>query len=258
LVGFPFSPFSLDWPTFLGTTWECWGVTWSLAVEEQFYWLWPATLRFLLSVRQGKFLLPAITGLIFSALALRAGLRWNGVDPGFLYMFTLTRMDSLFMGALAVVISGIPEVQRAIGLLARFRLPEVILIGWASLLQSIHYSTAFLSYGGSTLIAFFFGVFLLCMVFQERKTFLLLMLESHAARWLGKRSYAIYLYHVPVLVGLDLFRVKHNVFSLILITTLRFVMPVVLAALSYRYIEMPFLRKKSLLHWRQQSAPETA
>jgi len=229
------------------------GVTWSLAVEEQFYWLWPVILRYLLKLRSGTLLLPTIFLFIFLAAGLRAWLKWHGADPQFVYMFTATRIDSLFVGALAVVVSTHVNVRTTMGWLSRFRAPELILVAWALLLYWINSSSTFLSYGGSTAIALVFAVFLLCITQQGHKTWLVLVLESGCARWLGKRSYGIYLYHVPVVTVLELYRVPHSPINLALITALRFAIPIVLAALSYRYIEMPFLRWKSKLHGEQNA-----
>jgi len=152
-----------------------------------------------------------------------------------------------------VVVSTHANVRTTMGWLSRFRAPGLILVAWALLLYWINSSSTFRSYGGSTAIALVFAVFLLCITQQGHKTWLVLVLESGCARWLGKRSYGIYLYHVPVVTVLELYRVPHSPINLALITALRFAIPIVLAALSYRYIEMPFLRWKSKLHGEQNA-----
>src|SRR5207248_3020732 len=86
------------------------GVSWSLAIEEQFYLLFP-----LLFVFRRMLLLP----VLIAAAAVSIGLRTIG-DTAFDYYFTLCRLDGLAMGAL---------VALALPHLARFRVVMAIIVG---------------------------------------------------------------------------------------------------------------------------------
>jgi peptidoglycan/LPS O-acetylase OafA/YrhL len=75
---------------------------WSLAVEEQFYLLWPLVVALL----DRRRLVALCIGMIVAALALRIG--WHIIDPGkqareALYVLTPARMDGLAMGALLAI-----------------------------------------------------------------------------------------------------------------------------------------------------------
>jgi peptidoglycan/LPS O-acetylase OafA/YrhL len=76
-----------------------WGVSlphfWSLAVEEQFYLLWPFVVR-CASPRQ---IIAVCAAVVLAAVASRVALLWHGIDPMQIYTFTVTRMDALAVGA---------------------------------------------------------------------------------------------------------------------------------------------------------------
>lgn len=71
---------------------------WSLAVEEQFYLLWPLAV---LAARTPARVAWMSLGVVLVALACRAGMVAHGVDKEFIYSATISRMDALAMGAIA-------------------------------------------------------------------------------------------------------------------------------------------------------------
>jgi peptidoglycan/LPS O-acetylase OafA/YrhL len=70
------------------------------------------------------------------------------------------------------------------------------------------------------------------------------LLSSRILRWIGRRSYGIYLYHLPIFLALGILIREHSPVNYLLVTTLRFAATIVLAAVSYRFIERPVLRYK--------------
>lgn len=83
---------------------------WSLAVEEQFYLIWPLVVWRTPAARVVQICL----ALIVAALAIRVGLRLGGVNPRAVYMFTVCRMDALAAGAAVAAWIRLPAAARRI------------------------------------------------------------------------------------------------------------------------------------------------
>lgn len=71
--------------------------------------------------------------------------------------------------------------------------------------------------------------------------------------WIGRRSYGIYVYHVPIFVALEAFRVKGSLVNLVLVTLARLLLTLAVAEASYRLIEQPLLRLKRFFYPAQRS-----
>jgi len=70
------------------------------------------------------------------------------------------------------------------------------------------------------------------------------LLSNNILRWIGRRSYGIYLYHFPIFLALGVLTKEHSPVNYLLVTALRFAATIVVAEVSYRFIERPVLRYK--------------
>jgi peptidoglycan/LPS O-acetylase OafA/YrhL len=213
---------------------------WSLAVEEQFYLLWPLLLVFLLGGLKNK-----RSGLIFiTAILVILSSIWMAVlfdpqaDPLRVYYGTDTRAAGFLVGALLAMIWS--PSQPAAG--PRKRLQEFV--GWSGLLALIilynklnEFQT--LLYRGGILVTALSSA-LLIVGASSPSSLLSKLLETPLLRWIGSRSYSIYLWHWPVLMltrpGFDL------QFPELLIQGGQIALTFGLAELSYRWIESPVRR----------------
>jgi peptidoglycan/LPS O-acetylase OafA/YrhL len=75
------------------------GVTWSLAIEEQFYFVWPFVVRFCSLPKLGWI----AAAVISVSPLLRYALIRIGASPQFIYVATFTRLDALAIGALIAI-----------------------------------------------------------------------------------------------------------------------------------------------------------
>ncbi|HMS14392.1 MAG TPA: acyltransferase [Microthrixaceae bacterium] len=198
---------------------------WSLAIEEQFYLVWPLVLVGLLRwVRSAPVRLGAVLVLGAASVAAMAF-----IDPADAYTRTDARAFELLAGAaVALVGRDLP---------ARWRTPAVVvsagvltsLCFTAGPLDSWMYPWGFLAAAGAAA----FGVASLVAPpgWAER-------LFAHPVLvGIGRRSYGIYLWHIPVLNVLSVGRVP---LPGPLIWSLRAVVLAALVELSYRFVESPF------------------
>ena len=225
------------------------GHLWSLAVEEQFYLLWPL-LIFALRPKQMAY---ACGALIVLAIGLRVAALWQGVNPRAIYTLTPFRMDSLAAGSLLAIAVRDPA---GLAFLSRWARPA-FLIGIAGTIASLvvardanpfHWPVQ--SFGYTSLAVWSTALIFLALVappsapiarfFQQRPLLLL-----------GRYSYGIYIIHAFVmfaavrLIGpLPLIHGYGWPASLLLMVCL---MTISIAAgtLSWHYYEEPFLRLKS-------------
>jgi peptidoglycan/LPS O-acetylase OafA/YrhL len=171
------------------------GPFWSLAVEEQFYLVWP-TLVLLFTRRRLAVLCGAI---IIGAPLFRLWLQAHHAAPIASYALTPARLDSLAVGALLAIV------------LADHRLAHVgsrIFIGLgvmaAAMTVAVFHAHGLWTYGGweegpgYTVIAIAWGGLVAAGATAARGTIAARVLGGRWLRALGKYSYAMYVFHVPI------------------------------------------------------------
>lgn len=212
---------------------------WSLAVEEQFYVLWPLILlACLTSRRRSAVLLVPIGGICLSTL-LMAVLFHPGQDPSRVYYGSDTHAASMLVGAVLGVIvlrrrtAGRPNRTSGRWVADAFALTGIVVLG--SFVVRADYYTDALYRGGYLVVAL--AAATLVYAVARRDTMTARILGAAAARWIGQRSYAIYLWHWPILMltrpGLD---VPDFGWTL---DVPRVAAIVIVAHFSYRFIERP-------------------
>lgn len=228
------------------------GHLWSLAVEEQFYLLWPLLLAlgFRFIPRRGKLFGLTLAGVAVSAIAM-ALLFEPGTDPSRVYYGTDTRSFALLIGAaLALIWPSSKLSSEKTSPRARLTLDVVGGISLIIVLLMIAFTNEydeFLYQGGMVLLSV--ATALLVATLAHPASRINKILGCKPLRWLGVRSYGIYLWHYPVIVfsspavntgGVDLTRAILQVAASIL-----------LAALSWRYIEEPIRHGAVEKFWSQ-------
>jgi peptidoglycan/LPS O-acetylase OafA/YrhL len=216
-------------------------ITWSLAVEEQFYLLWPLLLVLLIHIKVGRRWIISILLLGLVALVLHRAWLWHqGASFRRLYYATDTRADGLILGCLL----GCLVVWRLIPKSRTLEIGMKVLAVVSSLLLGYYVFTI-----KSNSPILFSGVFLSASVAIAIVIAVLVVWPSALALmafrfppllWIGRISYGLYLWHWPVR-GLVFGNATEPSFRQIMIAV---AMSFAIAAFSFYLIERPFLRLK--------------
>ena len=229
--------YSFNWLMALG--WErVWGLghLWSLSVEEQFYLVWPALLILLLRLRISPLLLLGLSGAAF-AISASLPMIWSEERFARFYFATDYRIHTILVGCLLaqLYVGGI--IKASVTQLPLFKLglaaSLAFLLTAAVWLES---EDRFIFLGGYTFVAVAAG-FVLTSGFFASQGLGHQMLTNKAIVYVGKRSYALYLWHYAIAYWLrDLETVPQILLS--------FAASFLAAELSHRLVEAPALRLK--------------
>ena len=224
---------------------------WSLAVEEQFYLIWPA----LVLLVDRRVLTRICIGLLIACPILRIALFLSGAPVRDLVVLTPTRLDTLAFGALLAI------AARSQGGLIRWRRP----LGWVAsvcilLLAStlafrprIANESPEIATIGLSLIAIVAGALVVFATTTPQGTLADRFLAHPALRAVGRYSYAMYIFHFPI-VGL--LHARHlspddmptwlgsHIPAQIGFTALCFAISYAVAFASWHLFEQPILRLK--------------
>jgi len=219
---------------------------WTLAIEEQFYIVWPL-LVFWLSRRE---MMRISVGLAGACLAARA-IGSYYLEPIVIYRNTLLRVDSLVVGAICALVVRDRELLK---LAERWR-RVLVAIAVAGIAVSIVLG-GIGSYGrpmntiGYTSLAVLFGNAVVWAA-TARRTRAHSILRSGALHMIGKHSYAMYVFHVPIIaVVLRCLRPwKLGIAAPLVQVASSLSLTFIVSILSWHLIEKPFLQLKSRFNY---------
>ncbi|PKR84217.1 acyltransferase family protein [Heyndrickxia camelliae] len=223
---------------------------WSLAVEEQFYLVWPLLILIglnFLSKRSVLFL--TLLAAILSGLAM-AFLYQPGMDPSRVYYGTDTRAFSLLIGAALALCWPSQKLAGKVPFKSSVFLNFIGAFGLFILLWMLARTNqyeSFLYLGGMILLSVITVLLLASLVHPASS--ISRIFELKPLRFLGVRSYGIYLWHYPIILlttpavhtqGISIFRVLFQIALIIL-----------LSSLSYTFIENPIRKNGFGVIWKR-------
>jgi len=175
--------------------------TWSLAIEEQFYLVWPLIVFAALRLARGRFrFLAVIAGLGFVGSVLAMAMLFTPVDPSRAYYGTDSRIHQPLFGALLaiVVVSGIPAVLRRMA--PALSAASALFLAITFILLNDHRPIYW--HGLSSAIAVAAAGVILGLEANPDGV-LAKALSRKPLQWIGQISYGLYLWHWPVILAVS-------------------------------------------------------
>ena len=240
--------FAVDTPYFAASSLPVLRHLWSLAVEEQWYLVWPLLFTFIFGA---KWMRPKISGALLivgsGAIMAATALRFVQDDEtrtNFLYLSTLTRSSGLLLGAAVAMLWRPWRKTPTRFVLARslvadaLAIASIVVIG--VLMATVHVADARLYRGGlaATTIA---SAVVVAVVMRPNGVFVQKLFSQELFVEIGRRSYGLYLWHWPIFVVAHA-RDSGNRLAVAIAVT------VIINEFVYQYVEIP-TRQGALGNW---------
>jgi len=223
--------------------------TWSLAVEEQFYLVWPATI---LLIKKPKILLGLVFFVLISVGIARYALWTFQIgDLAYSSLYTFTRIDGICIGCILALLMKInPNFLRKYTTYIVL-LMAAINFAFYFLNHENSFTLPYLAFVGYTTFAILFGILVYEAAFGDSKIIRFLF-NNTILKFFGKISYGLYIYHWPIYVFLfpyfvDFMKLHSTVSyrmaeigSAIIVT----ISAIILSFISYHFFEKKFLLLK--------------
>lgn len=209
---------------------------WSLAIEEQFYIFWAVVILFFLKIvksRKAIFLFILLTSVV--SAAWMTILHDPNLDPSRVYYGTDTRIFSLLIGASFAVIA----TRQPLTKFNKWPFEIMATTGLAVFLLMIFYTNQYDSFvydGGMALLSLTTACLVMSLALSP-SLIVNKILEWKPLKWIGIRSYGIYLWHYPIhlFMNSNINTGGLNGLKICLEITLTFLV----ASISYTYVENP-------------------
>ena len=245
--------FAVDTPYFAASSLPVLRHLWSLAVEEQWYLIWPLLFTFIFGA---KWMRPKISGALLllcsGAIMFATAFRFAQDDEtrtNFLYLSTITRSSGLLLGAAVAMLwrpwrKTSPSSWWRSSLADTFAVASIAVIG--VLMATVQVADERLYKGGlaATTIA---SAVIIAVVMRPNGLFVKKFFSQELFVEIGRRSYGLYLWHWPIFVVAHA-RDSGNRLAVALALT------VIINEFVYQYVEIP-TRQGALGNWwrnRQQ------
>jgi peptidoglycan/LPS O-acetylase OafA/YrhL len=209
---------------------------WSIGIEEQFYAFWPFVMRYVKKIT--RFLIGLILFLPLLRILFKfyADFTHNTLPLSILIDM---KYDCMAIGAF-FAISYYHKEKFLMKWGTSFLIPVLF---WCLVIMAVFYRIDFFSVFTNDVVSIISGLFIIYLIRQDKK---LSFFENPLMSFLGQISYGIYIYHRLILSLTKWFLLKYThqysepvwIISSLSITIL-------IAFLSYRFFEMPFLRLKN-------------
>jgi len=224
--------------------------TWSLAVEEQFYLVWP--FMFLLVKKPGHLLMLAIAALLFIIGARYMVWIYQAKDLSYASLYTFTRIDGLCIGCIvSLLLYAYPSFLKRFTSLIVF-LMAAVNFGFYFINNYQALSLPYLAFAGYTTFAVLFGI-LVHEAVAGKSAIVQYLLTLRVLKFFGKISYGLYIYHwpvyfflFPVFVQLIADRTHLNTWYAETVSALTVTLIAILISMvSFEWFEKPILKLKN-------------
>lgn len=249
---------------------------WSLAVEEQFYLVWPLVMTVLLRRRGTRGLGVTARWLVIAALAITvftAVVDYSGSvgtcevtpeaywtvgercisKPNFLYLSTITRATGILLGAafamvwrpVAIMRGPLRSADRLLDIIAMVGLVVLAVLNWVLSFKPDIGTNPWLFRGGFLVTDL--ATLMMIAAVTHPYTLTARWLSLRPILWVGTRSYGLYLYSWPIF---QIFRDPSRTGLTFQEFVIAMAITLVITELSYRLIETPIRRREFGRWWR--------